>query len=140
MPLIPDFKILDKNLQGFLISLFSIPFWYISFYLFHYNFFAKSDLILLFSFCFTLNLISYSIGLAIYIYHIVIFKKPPKDSNIQASFWVTLITVFYFSIIIVLCYYRSFNFITLLKIYFIPCSSILVIIALISFFIPKKKT
>lgn len=53
-----DIKNLPEKLKTFLINLITLPFWYISVYIYHIDFYKTNDYVLIFSVCFCLMLIS----------------------------------------------------------------------------------
>lgn len=90
-----------ESFKGALLNLFTIPFWYVTLYLFKTEFFFRSDFFLIISFCLCLAVLSsFCIGL---IMTIDDDKKLPVFNPLSASIGV-LVQVVILSVLILIFY------------------------------------
>lgn len=109
MPSFKDFKDLHSSVQNLLISLFSLPFWYVSLRLFTHHFFDYNTLTTILIFCFCLNLNSYlliEINMSIMIKrHLKLFEEILTSYKFNSvSVLAVSANVFYISLFIIFYY------------------------------------
>jgi hypothetical protein len=106
-------EINDSNefIKAKAINLFLLPFWYVSIFLFNYEFYSKSDSLIIIAMCIVITLTStFSLSLIIEKLNIINGDNTEDDNYLYHSSISVILLIIWLSILIVLFYSLGFLF------------------------------